>query len=272
MMHKTMDTTPRLVIVARIDYAPGWDRDAVSMMTSRSAAERAACALDRLSDGMRVLDVGCGPGTISMGLARAIAPSGRLLGVDAEISQVTAALEYARRTETSQARFVAASAYDLPVETGSVDVYFSHALYEHLQNPERALFEARRVLRPGGALAVAASDWSRARFDPLTADIELAMSGHYALRRQAGGDPFAGSGLRGWVQTAGFVDIAESVHQRVDLGYQELAAYVRARLLAAAPTSPPGMNLGEAALAADRWATETGTVTQCWVEVTAIAP
>jgi SAM-dependent methyltransferase len=55
-------------------YAPGYSHDALEMMTSRTAEGRAAFFLSWLAPGMRVLDAGCGPGTITRGLARAVMP------------------------------------------------------------------------------------------------------------------------------------------------------------------------------------------------------
>lgn len=221
---------------------------------------------------MAVLDVGCGPGSISVGLAEAVGPRGRVLGVDAEPSQARAATEHARRCGAGNARFVVASAYALPVAEQTVDGYFSHALFEHLNRPVVALEQARRVLRPGGLLALAASDWSRARFDPYTEDVKLAMTGHYQLRRRAGGDPFAGGWLGELTRSAGFEVIAQVDQQWVDFGYAQLAAYVGARLANASRADPGDETLKRAVAAATRWGRANGSVSQCWVHVLARSP
>jgi len=242
-------------------YAPGWAADAVGMMTARSAPDRAEFALGMLSNGDRVIDVGCGPGTITAGLARAIGSTGRAIGVDAQLSQIQAATAAAPES----AAFAVASAYALPLADQSVDMYFSHALYEHLSRPDKALAEARRVMRDGGILAVAASDWSRAEFSPRTDDVSEAMSGHYRLRREAGGDPFAGGQLAAWARAAGFIGITEHTRMRVDLGYRELAAYVATRL----ENRLDDPQLRNAYAAAIRWTQYDGVVVQCWTEIVA---
>jgi ubiquinone/menaquinone biosynthesis C-methylase UbiE len=242
------------------------------MMAGRSAADRAAFALAVVADGDVVVDVGCGPGSITGGLAEAVAPTGRVLGLDARQSQVEAGAAAARRAGRWNARFAVADAYGLPVADHVVDVYFSHALFEHLDAPDLALREARRVLRPGGTLALAASDWSRARFDPRTADVARAMEAHHRLRRSAGGDPEAGGRLAELAERAGFTGVVQTSHHRVDLSYRELARYVGSRLDTALRADGADDELRQAAEAARRWAATDGTAEQCWTEVVARAP
>lgn len=258
--------------VERDEYAPGWDVEAVAMMASRVADDRAAFVLPALRDGARVVDVGCGPGSLSVGLARAIAPSGSLTSWDAEPSQVAAAQAAFYEAGIVNARSELASAYSLPVADGSLDVYFSHAMFEHLAQPEQALREARRVLRPEGVLAVVASDWSQARFEPWTGDVAAAMAGHFQLRRRTGGEPFAGRHLSSWVRAAGFENVTEAKRLRIDLDYQQLAEYVHARLAAALRDAPRDDVMHRAVTSASRWSQTPGFVHQCWVEVTATAP
>jgi SAM-dependent methyltransferase len=235
------------------DYAPGWSTDMLAMLTGRTAADRAAFVLPLLGNDQRVLDLGCGPGTITAGL------SGFVLGIDGEPTQLTLA-----QAAAPAARFASARADALPIATHALDVAFAHALFEHLPDPTAALVELRRVLRPGGLLALSSSDWSGADITPRTPDVEKALAGHYRLRRAAGGDPFLGGRLPDLVRANGFVDVQSSIQQRVDMTYRDLADYIHARLTAA------GEN--EAADSAARWADHDGRFVQRWVEVTARAP
>jgi SAM-dependent methyltransferase len=235
------------------DYAPGWTPDMLAMLTGRTAADRAAFVLPLIAKGQRVLDLGCGPGTITAGLP------GVVLGIDGEPTQLTLA-----QAAAPTARFAAARAGALPIATHTLDIAFAHALFEHLPDPAAALAELRRVLRPGGLLALSSSDWSDADITPRTPDVEQALAGHYRLRRAAGGDPFMGGRLPDLVRANGFVDVESSTHDRVDMTYRDLADYIHARLAAAGDH--------EAADAAARWACHDGRFVQRWVEVTARAP
>jgi ubiquinone/menaquinone biosynthesis C-methylase UbiE len=249
-------------------YAPGYAQDAMSMMAGRGAPERAEFAMSLLNPQARVLDVGCGPGSITVGLI----PAARVLGVDSEPGQVALAREAAKIVGSSTVDFLAASVYELPLPGESMDLVFAHALFEHLARPADALAEIRRVLRPGGAIALSTSDWSRAKLRPRTANVDAALRGHYLLRRRTGADPFAGKKIVGHVEQAGFRVVRTRTRHRADMGYRELARYVEARLVAA--IEQPGRDRDQLASAArSAWAWVRGGVgdfEQCWTEVVAV--
>ncbi|NYI88949.1 ubiquinone/menaquinone biosynthesis C-methylase UbiE [Amycolatopsis endophytica] len=242
-------------------YAPGFAQDALAMMRSRTAADRAEFVLRLLRPGMRVLDVGCGPGTITAGFAT-IAGRGNVLGVDREPGFFAAG---------SKVEFVAGDAYALPVGDESVDLVFAHALFEHLARPAEVLSEMRRVLRPGGTLALSTSDWSRARLRPATANVTAALRGHYLLRRRAGGDPFAGKHVASWVSSAGFREVRTHGRFRPDMSYRALARYVESRLDAALGELPRDRDqLASAARSAWAWSHGgDGEFSQYWLELLA---
>ncbi len=250
-------------------YAPGYGRDAVSMMSARTAAERATFAQPLFGLGMWVVDLGCGPGSITLGLGA----GSRVTGVDRDVGQIAMARDSARRAGRSTVDFVVASAYALPFDDDSVDVAFSHALFEHLTAPLEALRELRRVLKPGGRLALSTSDWSKARLRPKTANVDAALRGHYLLRRRAGGDPFAGRKIADHCAAAGFAEIVSRPRYREDMTYRDLARYVESRLDAAISDPDYGRDrdqLASAARSAWTWVRSgDGDFSQCWVEVTA---
>lgn len=254
-------------------YAPGWGGDALAMTGRPTAGDRAAFALPLVSAASRMIDLGCGAGIITAGLARAV-PTVSVLGIDREQSQVALARETARNAGAPNAQFEQGSAYDLPLADRSVDLVFAHAVFEHLAAPHRALAEFGRVLRDGGVVALSSSDWSRAALDPFDDDVERALDAHCLLRRRAGGDPFMGRTLPDVVSDAGFVDVRTRRADRVDMAYDELARYIGTRLRAALEDAEDELRepLRRAVDAADRWATRRGTVTQCWIEVTARWP
>jgi len=99
------------------------------------------------------------PGTITLDLAQRVAP-GEIVGIDREHSQLALAREAARDRGLANATFQIASLYELPFPNASFDFAFAHALFEHLKEPLQALVEIRRVLKPGGLVALRSPDWA----------------------------------------------------------------------------------------------------------------
>ena len=128
-------------------YTPGYGAAIVNFMSQRTAETHAGFFLPQLEPGWRVLDAGCGPGTITLGLARKVAP-GQVIGIDIEDSRFSDGQKQAQR-EGLDLEFRRASVYELPFQDGSFDAAFSHALLEHLSDPGAAQStEAWRFDRP----------------------------------------------------------------------------------------------------------------------------
>jgi SAM-dependent methyltransferase len=238
-------------------YTPGVGRTSVSFMAGRSAQSHAAFLLPQLGAGMSVVDVGCGPGTITVGLAAAVTP-GRVLGVDQGGQQLTEARALGAQLGSTNVNFEAGSCYQLPVPDESVDVVFAHALIEHLGEPVRAVAEMHRILRPGGIAALCSPDWGGFILSPPTAAVGRAVGDYTGLMEHNGGDPLAGRRLAVYLAESGFGDI------RVDARYEryadtsEIAGYLGAQLTDAGRSS--------AASALVDWAADPSSMfAQTWV-------
>ncbi|MBK1785056.1 class I SAM-dependent methyltransferase [Prauserella cavernicola] len=231
----------------------------------------AGFVLPRLEPGMRVVDVGCGRGAITLSLGSAAHPI-HVLGVAADTGDLAHARKAAEQARVSTVDFVAASPDGIPLATSSVDVVFSHGLLEHVADPQAVLAECARVLRPGGTLAVSTSDWSKAKLRPKTANVDAALRGRHLLHRRAGGNPFAGRHVTDWVLRAGFRDVRSKTKHHPGPAYRELAEQVETEL-AAAIRSQDGsadQQLASAARSAWMWVRDgSGEFAQCWTEVLA---
>lgn len=124
--------------------------DAVSgRLARRNAARDASYLLPHLKPGTRVLDVGCGPGSISLGLAAAVAP-GELYGIDMAQSQIDIATSAAHEVGLSNCNFQVADLMALPFPDDHFDVVHCCHVLMHIPDTQSALAEMSRVLRPGG--------------------------------------------------------------------------------------------------------------------------
>lgn len=183
-------------------YTPGYTRTASDFMAQRSAASHAAFVLPRLRSDHRLLDCGCGPGSISCDFAQ-ILESGRVHGIDREESQVRLARDLALQRDIPNARFEVASIYQLPFDDSSFDVVFAHAIFEHISAPDVALAEMLRVLAPGGMAAIRSPDWGGFLVGPDLPGLQDAIHNYAELQTANGGDVHVGRKLPGLLRKAG---------------------------------------------------------------------
>lgn len=170
-------------------------------MARRRLETHAEFLIPFLADRKSILDCGCGPGTITADIAEHC-PASSVIGIDKDEFQVKEASE--TFAETSNLHFESSSIYDLPFADEFFDCVFSHALFEHIGRPEDALFEIRRVLRPGGIVALASPDFGAFILSPQTTEIAQAFASYQKMQESNGGNTLAGRFLRNWVSEAGF--------------------------------------------------------------------
>jgi len=133
-------------------YTCGYSSASMQMMTSRTAQVHARFLLPYLRKGMRLLDCGCGPGSITVGLAEAIAP-GEAVGIDIEPAQLDFAQAQAAEKGVKNVRFEVGDICNLSFSDSAFDAVFGHTILMQFQDPNPALAEVRRVLKPGGLAA-----------------------------------------------------------------------------------------------------------------------
>jgi SAM-dependent methyltransferase len=184
-------------------YTPGYSEVAAAFMARRRLDPNGAFFLPYLKPGMRVLDCGCGPGTITRDIAQRIAP-GKVVGVDFSADQVAVAAREAKAQGVANVEFRQGSVYALPFEEHSFDAVFSHALLEHLKEPVQAVLELKRVLKPGGMLGVCTPDWGGFLLAPPSEKLLIAFEAYKALQNRNGGDVYCGHKLGMYLEKAGF--------------------------------------------------------------------
>ncbi len=133
------------------EHTYGFDDFVVETMKRRTAQANAGYLLPHLKPGHRLLDFGCGTGTISVGLADAVSP-GEMHGVAMIESRVEMARELAAEGGHDNAVFHVFELGPLPFEDGHFDVAHCHNILMSFPDPQVVLRELRRVLRPGGLI------------------------------------------------------------------------------------------------------------------------
>ncbi|UGY94381.1 class I SAM-dependent methyltransferase [Streptomyces gobiensis] len=175
----------------------------------RTAANSAGYLLPWLRPGMTLLDVGCGPGTITADLAQLVAP-GRVTAVDHSADILTAARAVAAERGLDQVEFRQADVHVLDFPDDTFDVVHAHQVLQHVGDPVQALREMRRVCRPGGTIAVRESDYAAMTWYPRLPALDTWQELYGRVARANGGEPDAGRRLLAWARAAGCTEIAAS--------------------------------------------------------------
>ena len=192
-----------------MSYTHGHHESVLRSHRWRTAENSAAYLLPQLRPGMRLLDVGCGPGTITVDLARIIGGEGEVVGIDTSADVIELAREQAG-TGAGTLRFEVADVMRLDVPDGTFDVVHAHQVLQHLPDPVGALREMRRLTRPGGLVAARDADYQAMTWFPPDPELDAWQSIYRAAVRRNGGDLDAGRQLLSWAQQAGFRDITPS--------------------------------------------------------------
>jgi ubiquinone/menaquinone biosynthesis C-methylase UbiE len=208
------------------NYAVGYGHQQHEHMSQRSATNDAWFLMPHLRHNMRLLDCRSGPGTITLGLAETVAP-GEVIGIDLSPVQVERASALAVERGVENARFEAGDILTLPFEDASFDVAFANAVLMHLRDPVLLWREMRRVVRPGGLVAV--RDVGATFEEPRTPVIEQMLLMNRQVAEATVGRPSPWITLRhrqllleaGFTRTEAFADVTvfgtdEKLRESVD--------------------------------------------------------
>jgi ubiquinone/menaquinone biosynthesis C-methylase UbiE len=190
-------------------YTHGHHESVLRSHRWRTAENSAAYLLDRLGPGMDLLDVGCGPGTLTCDLATRVAP-GSVTAIDASAEVVEVARSIAAERGVSGIVFETGDVFSLAFGDGSFDVVHAHQVLQHLGDPVAALREMRRVCKPGGIVAARDSDYPTFTFYPGDSELDRAIAAYGALTRVNGANWDAGRLLLHWAHQVGFGEVVPS--------------------------------------------------------------
>jgi ubiquinone/menaquinone biosynthesis C-methylase UbiE len=177
--------------------------DAIDLLPAATALRRRSYELLEPLAGQTVVDVGCGGGRAVAELAERGA---RAVGVDVDPEMVAAA------RQRWAGEFHVGSAYDLPIHEKDIAGYRADKVLHALDEPAKALAEARRVLRPGGRIVLVGQDW-----DTIVIDSDDPEATRRIVRAKADTipTPRAARAYRNLLLDAGFTDPVVEVHTTV---------------------------------------------------------
>ncbi len=184
----------------RATYTHGHHESVLRSHRWRTAANSAGYLLEALRPGMSLLDVGCGPGTITLDLAGRLG-DGRVVGID----PAPAAIEQARAAAAAVGRPLdlrVATVADLPAGL-TFDVVHAHQVLQHVADPVALLAAMAARCRPGGLLAARDSDYAAMAWYPRLPELDRWLELYQRAARANRGEPDAGRHYRAWARAAG---------------------------------------------------------------------
>jgi len=190
-------------------YLGGYSSLIIESLAKRTASVEAGFFLPHLRSGMKLLDCGCGPGTMTVNLAEVVAP-GEVVGIDLEDKQFEVGRAYARERGVSNIRFETGNIYNLPFESNTFDAVFAHAVLYHLKTPGKALTELHRLLKPGGVIGIRDLDNGGTIFTPSSPILDKSFELIDRVHEHNGGHPLFGRNQRARLREAGFINIQVS--------------------------------------------------------------
>jgi ubiquinone/menaquinone biosynthesis C-methylase UbiE len=190
-------------------YTHGHHESVLRSHTWRTAENSSAYLLPHLEMGDALLDVGCGPGTITADLALLVAP-GEVVGIDAASEVLEQATAHAAALGRENLRFEVADLFALGFPDESFDVVHVHQVLQHLADPVAALTEMRRVLRHDGLLAAREGDFAAFMWAPDDPVLDRWLELYFAVTERNGHDARIGPRLLGLAHAAGFGDVTVS--------------------------------------------------------------
>ncbi len=192
-------------------YAHGHDQSVLRSHSMRSATNSCAYFLDRVKPGYRILDIGCGPGSITFDLAELVSENGYVLGIDFSESAIATANQVRDERGLSNVEFIVGDLFDLPVTAHSFDIVHAHQVLQHVADPIAALRAMAGYCKSDGIIVARDADYDGMIWHPASAGLDRWREVYSTGARKLGGEPNAGRYLRSWAIQAGLlVDLSAS--------------------------------------------------------------
>ncbi len=188
-----------------VKYTHGHHPSVLAAHAWRTIENSAAYLEPHLQPGSSLVDVGSGPGSITIEFARRLGVE-RVLGLDGAAEAVAFAREAAVEAGL-EVRFEQGDLYALPLDDAAVDIAHAHQVLQHLGDPVGALREMARVVRPGGIVAARDIDAGGVLIHPLSPELARWLELYVSIPLANGGEARAGRRLLQWAHAAGLRDV-----------------------------------------------------------------
>ncbi|KQQ65295.1 class I SAM-dependent methyltransferase [Microbacterium sp. Leaf320] len=185
-------------------YTHGHHETVLRSHSSRTIANSAEYLRPHLTAGTRLLDVGAGPGSITVDFASVV---GHVTATEIDENALSLSRDLAASRGLTNLDFSVEDVHSLSFADDSFDVVHAHQVLQHVGDPVQALREMRRVTAPGGVVGVRDADYAGFIWFPMLPELDRWLDLYRRAARANGGEPDAGRRLLAWARAAGFDDV-----------------------------------------------------------------
>lgn len=185
-------------------YTHGHHESVLRSHSNRTIANSAEYLRPHLASDAVLLDVGAGPGTITVEFAEHVA---RVTATEIGEAELALSQRLAAERGATNIDFAVADVHALAFDDDVFDIVHAHQVLQHVADPVQALREMRRVTKPGGVIAARDADYAAFQWFPLLPELDEWLRLYRAAATANGGEPDAGRRLLAWARAAGFTDI-----------------------------------------------------------------
>lgn len=185
-------------------YTHGHHESVLRSHSVRDIANSAAYLRPHLTAETRLLDVGAGPGSITVDFAGVVA---HVTATEIDDAALSLSRDLAAARDVGNIAFSVEDVHALSFADDSFDVVHAHQVLQHVADPVQALREMRRVAKPGGLIAARDADYAGFLWFPVLPELDRWLTLYRAAARANGGEPDAGRRLLAWARAAGFEDV-----------------------------------------------------------------
>ncbi len=190
-------------------YVHGHHESVLRSHTWRTVENSAKYLEKYLTNNLDLLDVGCGPGTVTLDFAKRLT-DGTVIGIDISEEIITKAQTDAEEYQLGNCTFSYGDTYHLDFEDNSFDIVHAHQLLQHLTDPVSAIKEMHRVVRPGGVVAIRDADYGGMVWAPIDPKLTEWMDLYQRMTEKNNVVANAGRYLFSWASQIPFSSIEAS--------------------------------------------------------------
>ncbi|AXL11369.1 class I SAM-dependent methyltransferase [Microbacterium foliorum] len=185
-------------------YTHGHHETVLRSHSTRTIANSAEYLRPHLVSGARLLDVGAGPGSITVDFAGVV---GHVTATEIDENALSLSHALATSRGLTNLDFRVEDVHSLSFADDSFDIVHAHQVLQHVGDPVQALREMRRVTVPGGVVAARDADYAGFAWFPMLPELDTWLDLYRRAARANGGEPDAGRRLLAWARAAGFDDV-----------------------------------------------------------------